>query len=101
MALAAEERRAMRPLGRECEARGCTNLIAPTARADARYCSKACREKVRRDAKRHEIDRHSLDAAPPENVADSVQETQQNWGLKSDPQKTDRFPACIWREGAG
>ena len=90
----------MRPLGRECEARGCTNLIAPTARVDAHSCSKACRERARWQAKRQKNDVASLDTVPPENLADSVQETQQNWGSKSDPQETERFPACIWLEGA-
>jgi len=68
--------------------------------ADARYCSKACRERARWQAKRQKNDVASLDTVPPENLADSVQETQQNWGSKSDPQETERFPACIWLEGA-
>src|SRR6516225_10112724 len=88
---------AMRPLGRECEARGCTNLIAPTARVDARYCSDACRVEAHRSRNRYKNDSQLPDTDPPGNVRASVQETQQNWGSKSDPQETERFPACIWR----
>ena len=91
---------AMRPLGRECEARGCTNLIAPTARVDARYCSDACRVEAHRSRNRYKNDSQLPDTDPPGNVRASVQETQQNWGSKSDPQETERFPACIWLEGA-
>ena len=99
MALPAEERRELRPLGRECEARGCTNLIAPSARADARYRSDACRKKARRDAKRHEIDCHALDTVPPENLAASVQETQQNQGSKTGPQKPQGFSDAAQARG--
>ena len=72
-------------------ARGCTNLIAPTARVDARYCSDACRKKARRALSPDKNDVLAPDTGPPENVTASVQETQQNWGSKSAPQKTDRF----------
>jgi len=37
------------------------------ARADARYCSKACRERARWHAKRQKNDAASLDTVPPEN----------------------------------
>src|SRR6516225_5356824 len=82
-------------------ARGCTNLIAPTARVDARYCSDACRVEAHRSRNSYKNDSQLPDTDPPGNVRASVRETQQNWGSKSDPQETERFPACIWREGAG
>ena len=48
MALPAEERQGMRPPGRACAAPGCEKVIAPSARADAVYCSAACRQRGRR-----------------------------------------------------
>src|SRR6516165_1939944 len=75
----------MRPLGRECEARGCSNVITPTSRADARFCSVASRMQAARERSRNEIDLHAPDTVPPQNVTASVQETQQNWGSKSAP----------------
>jgi len=62
-------------------------------------CSKACREKARRDAKRHEIDCHALDTGPPENVTTSVQETQQNQGSKTGPQKPQGFSDAAQARG--
>ena len=56
LALPAEERRALKPNGRQCEAPDCTNILAATARIDARYCSHACRERAHRDKSRHEND---------------------------------------------
>jgi hypothetical protein len=55
MKLPAEERHALRPSGRPCCAPGCEKVMAPSARADALYCSKACRERARRHGgiKRH------------------------------------------------
>jgi hypothetical protein len=48
LALPAEERRHMKPAGRPCEAPGCTNVLAPTARLDAKFCSEACRQRANR-----------------------------------------------------
>ena len=90
-------------MGRECEARGCTNLIAPTARVDARYCSAACRKRASRSLKCDKIDVQPPDTVPPENVTASVPETQQNWGSKSAPQISEGFSDTIpsrWRPGS-
>jgi hypothetical protein len=65
MVLPAEERRAMRPSGRECEAWVRANLIAPSARVDARYCSVACRMKAARERIRNENGLQSPDTVPP------------------------------------
>jgi hypothetical protein len=93
LALPAEERHALRPGGRLCLAPGCSNVIAPTARADARYCSTACRVRARREGQgavsRNEIGCRPPDIGPPENVTDSAEKTQQNQGPKIDPQKTE------------
>ena len=45
--LPAKERHAMKPAfsGRMCQATGCENPIPRTARADTKYCSKACRQR--------------------------------------------------------
>ena len=48
MDLPAEERHALQPIGRACAAAGCDNVIAPSARADALYCSVACKQKSHR-----------------------------------------------------
>jgi hypothetical protein len=50
MALPAEERRDQpKPSGRICERPGCDQRLSMHARADARYCSAACRKAVSRD----------------------------------------------------
>jgi hypothetical protein len=48
MELPAEERHAMKPafVGRMCQAPGCEKTLPRTARADAKYCSKACRQRA-------------------------------------------------------
>jgi hypothetical protein len=73
MLLPAEERRAMKPIGRPCEAPGCPNIVAPTVRADTRYCSQACRQKALRERSRNEKGAELPDTAPPENVTDNVE----------------------------
>jgi len=91
-----DKRAGMGVHGVACRGAAGVNVIAPTARADARYCSAACRKQASRMLKCDKIDVQAPDTGPPENVTASVQETQQNWGSKSDPQETERFPACIW-----
>lgn len=87
MDLPAEARKAMIPSGRECEAPGCSNVIAPTARADARYCSTACRTR----ASRYKNDAQLPDTAPPENVTFNQEKDEQNQRPKMDTQKTNHF----------
>jgi hypothetical protein len=48
LTLPAEERHAMQPGGRACLAPDCGNVLAATARVDARYCSKACARRAGR-----------------------------------------------------
>jgi len=49
----AEEQQA-KPAGRLCAASGCSNVISPTARAHARYCSDTCRDRAYK-ARRAEV----------------------------------------------
>ena len=84
MDLPAEERHALKPSGRECAAPDCNNIIAATARVDAVYCSKACRERVRRANSRHENEVAALDTPLPQNVADNAEKTQQNQWSKTE-----------------
>ena len=92
-----DKRAGMGVHGVACRGAAGVNVIAPTARADARYCSAACRKQASRMLKCDKIDVQAPDTGPPENVTASVQETQQNWGSKSAPRETEHFPACIWR----
>jgi len=63
MALPAEERRSQpKPSGRPCERPGCDQRLSMRARADARYCSVACRKAASRDKTASELP----DTAPPE-----------------------------------
>jgi hypothetical protein len=91
LALPAEERRQMKPAARQCQAPGCNNVIAGTARADARYCSDACRQRARYDAIREKNDANLPDIGPPENLTDTHEKSQLNQGPKIDPRKTDPF----------
>jgi hypothetical protein len=71
LALPAEDRRAMHPVttGRRCQAPGCEKFLPRTARAGAKYCSKACGERARyhRSSLADNPDR-LLDTTPPENL---------------------------------
>jgi hypothetical protein len=79
MALPAEERRDHEPVkrvGRPCARPGCVERLSKRARADARYCSAACRKAVSRDKSRF-----GLPYVPaPEMSQLEAQETQQNQG---------------------
>jgi hypothetical protein len=80
--LPAEERRQMQPvtMGRLCQAPGCENFLPRRARADVRYCSKACGQRARY------ADNHApnladnpaalSDSAPPKNLADNGEKDQ-------------------------
>lgn len=48
--LPADERRQLKPAfhGRLCQGPGCENFLPRATRADARFCSKACRKRARR-----------------------------------------------------
>jgi hypothetical protein len=74
--LPADERRLMRPIGRECQAPGCGNVIAPTARVDARYCSTACRVRASRAADVTANSGNGLDIGAGQNVTDSGKKNQ-------------------------
>jgi hypothetical protein len=87
MALTSEERHGMIPGGRPCEARGCTNVIAGTARADVRYCSTACRKRASRDKN----DDMAPDIAPPENVTLNHEKSELNQGAEIDTDKSVGF----------
>jgi hypothetical protein len=79
MALPAEERRDHEPVkrvGRPCARPGCVERLSKRARADARYCSAACRKTVSRDKSGS-----GLPYVPaPEMSQLEAQETQQNQG---------------------
>jgi hypothetical protein len=79
MALPAEERRDHEPVkrvGRPCARPGCGERLSKRARADARYCSAACRKAVSRDKSGS-----GLPYVPaPEMSQLEAQETQQNQG---------------------
>src|SRR5262249_279569 len=63
MALPAEERRDQpKPSGRNCERPGCDQRLSRHARADALYCSSACRKAARRDKTGPGV----ADTGPPE-----------------------------------
>jgi hypothetical protein len=63
MALPAEERRDQpKPSGRVCERPTCDQRLSMHARADARYCSAACRKAASRDKTASRLP----DIAPPE-----------------------------------
>jgi hypothetical protein len=74
--LPADERRAMRPIGRECQAAGCGNVIAATARADARYCSTACRVRASRAADVTANSGNRPDIRASQNVTDNGKKSQ-------------------------
>jgi hypothetical protein len=88
MKLPAVERYAMQPNGRECQAPGCQNVIAPTARADAVYCSDACRKRARRETKDAlSPDKNGAqhpDIGPPQNVRASEEKSEQNQWPKNE-----------------
>jgi hypothetical protein len=79
MALPAEERRDHEPVkrvGRPCARPGCGERLSKRARADARYCSAACRKAVSRDKSGS-----GLPYVPaPEMSQLDAQETQRNQG---------------------
>jgi hypothetical protein len=87
MELPSETRHEMVPAGRACEAPGCTNVIAGTARADARYCSTACRKRASRDKN----DDMVPDIPPPENVTLNREKSEQKQGAKNDTDESAAF----------
>jgi len=95
-AIPAETRRQMQPAGRQCEAPDCTNVISGTARIDARYCSKACRERARYEAKRQKNDCAEPDIGAPENLAFSAEKTKQNQRPKIEGDKRLGFSPALF-----
>lgn len=91
MDLPAEERHALQPSARACAAPGCEKVIAPSARADARYCSGACRERARQALIRQENGSGPLDIADPPNLTDTSEITQRNQGPKTLSEKSRVF----------
>ena len=79
MALPAEERRDHEPVkrvGRPCARSGCGERLSKRARADARYCSAACRKAVSRDKSGSRLPY----VPAPEMSQLEPQETQQSQG---------------------
>src|SRR5215831_15403036 len=79
MALPAEERRDNEPVkrvGRPCARPGCGERLSKRARADARYCSAACRKAVSRDKSGSRLPY----VPAPEMSQLEAQVTQQNQG---------------------
>ena len=60
-----DKRAGMGVHGVACRGAAGVNVIAPTARADARYCSAACRKQASRMLKCDKIDVHASDIGPP------------------------------------
>jgi len=62
MEIPAEERRAVKPVaqGRLCQGPGCENFISRTARANQRFCSRACAKRALYSSRRDEPDPNSL-----------------------------------------
>jgi len=90
MDLPAEERHALKPPGRPCAAPGCDKVMAPSARADAQFCSAACRQRARRHS-RDKTGDMAPDIAPPLNVTATHEITQQNQRPKSEAEKSEVF----------
>ena len=65
------------------------------ARADARYCSKACKKAALRARKGDKNDDALSDTWQADLSPFSVQETQQNQGSKSAPQESEGFPGAV------
>ena len=72
----------------------CSNVIAPTIRADARYCSDACRKKARRALSPDKNDSQLSDTGAPGNVRARLRNPT-NWESKTAPHKTDHFPDAV------
>ena len=94
MALPAEERRDQEPVkrvGRPCARPGCGQHLSKRARADALYCSPACRKAASRDKFGSE-----LPPMPgPEMSQLEAQETQQNKGSENVLIESAGFPINV------
>jgi hypothetical protein len=89
MALPAEERRDQpKPSGHICERPGCDRCLSAHARADARYCSAACRKAASRDKTTSGLS----GTAPPEMSQLEGSETRIKRGLLIGPED---FPINI------
>lgn len=89
LVLPAEERRDMKPSARACEAPGCSNVLAASARVDARYCSTACKKRALRERlKGDKNEDQRLDSMVDEMSPSTLEKDEQNQGPKIEP----RFP---------